>query len=108
MDSAIIRGFRINGIDVLTTREAGNLGATDRAQLEFAGRESRVLYTANVADFRRLHNESLLSGGHHFGIILRSRQRSPASVQLNVLLRISAAHDGDQLVDQLVWTSDWS
>jgi len=46
--------IRARGFDVLTTRDAGNLGASDRKQLEFSARDSRVLLTHNRVDFERL------------------------------------------------------
>lgn len=42
---AVAVGLRSHGIDVTTTQEAGLLGSTDAAQLEFALSEERVLVT---------------------------------------------------------------
>ena len=42
---AVVVGLRSHGVDVTTTQEAGLLGSTDAAQLEFAFSKERVLVT---------------------------------------------------------------
>jgi predicted nuclease of predicted toxin-antitoxin system len=61
---AVAEGLRRRGIDVVTTYEAGMLGASDREQLAFAASEGRVLFTKD-ADFLRLHG----AGVRHAGIV---------------------------------------
>jgi hypothetical protein len=60
---AVIRGLRQRGADVLTTLEAGLLGATDEQHLERANAEGRTLFTQDD-DFLRLH----AAGIEHAGI----------------------------------------
>ena len=52
--NAIADALRRRDVDVLTTYEAGMLGASDEEQLAFATKEDRVLFT-QVDDFLRLH-----------------------------------------------------
>ena len=53
-ENAVVQGLRAGGVDVLTTVEANQCGATDQDQLAFAGRQRRTIYTFNVGDFARL------------------------------------------------------
>ena len=62
--SAVVAGLRRRGIDVLTTVEAGMLGATDGAQLALATEQQRVLFTQDD-DFLSLHT----TGIEHTGIV---------------------------------------
>jgi predicted nuclease of predicted toxin-antitoxin system len=67
---AVALALRLRGFDVLTTREADNKGLTDHQQLHFASSVGRVLFSHNVADFARLHVESMNNGVDHRGILL--------------------------------------
>jgi predicted nuclease of predicted toxin-antitoxin system len=62
--SAVVEGLRRRGIDVLTTSEAGMLGALDEAQLTLATEHERVIFTQDD-DFLKLH----AGGIEHSGII---------------------------------------
>ena len=62
--SAVVAGLRRRGINVLTTVEAGMLGATDEAQLALATEQQRVLFTQDD-DFLSLH----ATGIEHAGIV---------------------------------------
>jgi len=62
-DHAIARGLRLRGIDVTTTTDAGLLGASDEAQLAYALREGRIVFTVDD-DFLQLHAD----GAKHAGI----------------------------------------
>jgi predicted nuclease of predicted toxin-antitoxin system len=76
IDREIATGLRTRGIDVTTSAEAGLLGTDDEAQLEFASREQRVLFT-NDHDFLRLHSQ----GVEHAGIAYCARgSRSPKEI----------------------------
>lgn len=62
--NSVVKGLRLRGIDVLTTKEAELLGAEDEAHLEFAVEKQRVIFTQDE-DFLRLHAKGL----EHCGII---------------------------------------
>ena len=76
-------------------------------QLSFAAAEGRVLYSANVGDFARLHAEWLRSERVHAGLILRSWQQMPIGLQLEGLLAINAAFDRDAMASSLIYMSDF-
>jgi predicted nuclease of predicted toxin-antitoxin system len=61
---AIAKGLRRRGINVITTQEAGMIGASDPEQLEFASKEKRTLFTQDT-DFLKLH----AAGTKHAGIV---------------------------------------
>ena len=61
---AVVRGLRQRGVDVLTTAEAGLLGASDEEHLAFARTQGRVIFTEDD-DFLRLHS----AGAKHAGIV---------------------------------------
>ena len=60
---AVANGLRERGVDVVTTSEAGLLGASDEKHLEYASAEWRVVFTQDE-DFLKLH----ASGVKHAGI----------------------------------------
>ena len=62
--------IRAHGFDVLTTRDAQNLGHSDLEQLTFATTEHRALLTHNRVDFERLHTETLHQHKPHAGILV--------------------------------------
>lgn len=68
--------LRARGYDVLTTREAGNLHASDGEQLQFAVSQERVLMTHNREDFERLYQEYLDVGKKLYGIIIAFRRNT--------------------------------
>ena len=69
--SAVIVGLQRRGIDVLSTPQAGLLGASDTAQLVFATRRGRVLVTQDD-DFLMLHAQGI----EHTGIVFVQPTRS--------------------------------
>jgi predicted nuclease of predicted toxin-antitoxin system len=79
---AVTSGLRRRGVDVLVTKEAGLLEATDREHLALAAREVRVLFTQD-ADFLRLHT----AGVPHCGIVYAA-QHTPVGVIVRGLMLI--------------------
>lgn len=104
MDLDLARGLRRNGLDVITAAEAGKLGLPDGEQLRFAASAGRAIYTANNADFSRLHASFLERGLSHAGIIVRTSQRMQIGDQLRGLVRL-AEEWPDGLIDTLVYLS---
>lgn len=45
ISNSVVKGLRLRGVDVLTTKEAGMLGATDEEHIAFAKKEERVIFT---------------------------------------------------------------
>ena len=62
--------LRARGFVATTTQEAGNLGCSDRRQLEYAISQEKTLLTHNRADFEALAGQYFSSGRAHNGIII--------------------------------------
>lgn len=74
-EDAVVKGLRARGIDIVTTAEAHQLGATDPDQLATAIKLRRAIYTFNVGDFAQLHIGTIEQGLEHTGIIVIPDQR---------------------------------
>lgn len=58
ISNAVVKGLRLRGIDVLTTKESNMLGATDEEHLAFANKEGRIIFTqANPSSARIRRDE---------------------------------------------------
>jgi predicted nuclease of predicted toxin-antitoxin system len=66
--NAIAQGLRRRGIDLTTTPEQSLIGVSDKAQLEFAVSQSRVIFTQDT-DFLRMNQTNT----DHFGIVYCSQ-----------------------------------
>ena len=71
--------LRARGFNVISTRDAGNLGASDHEQLAYAVTNACAIVSHNRVDFERLSVEYFQNGNDHFGIILLMR-RSPHQI----------------------------
>lgn len=91
--------LRARGFDVLTTRDALRLHATDEEQLAFSATEGRALLTHNRADFEALHQAYMATGTHHAGILVSARHPPYEIVRrlLLILNQVTADEMGDQL-----------
>lgn len=81
VSGAVVQGLRLHGVDVLTTAEAGMIGASDEEQVVFAIAEGRVLYTQD-ADYLRLHR----AGVTHAGIAYAKQGKPIGEVVRGLLL----------------------
>lgn len=78
---AVTHGLRLRGVDVLTTKEARMLGASDEAQLHLAVGQGRVLFSQDE-DFLALHQQ----GVSHAGIAYAPQQTSIGAIVRGLLL----------------------
>ncbi len=62
------------GLDCLTTVDAGRLGSTDEGQLDFATQQGRILITHNRVDFENLAVDWWSRPKDHAGIVLAVRK----------------------------------
>ena len=92
---AVAEGPRRRGVDALTSREAGMLGADDARQLAFAQQTGRVFVTRD-ADFLRLDAH----GSVHAGIVYSPRRISVGAVVSNLLL-IFHASNADEMRNRI-------
>ncbi|MBI4203354.1 MAG: DUF5615 family PIN-like protein [Chloroflexi bacterium] len=102
-----MRGLRAQGIDVLTTSEAGKRRTPDDQQLAFATEQGRVIFTSDVKDFNRLHNEWVRSNRHHAGIVLLHNQRTSTGAQTRAFLRLMAEHTSETMRDRVEFLDNW-
>jgi predicted nuclease of predicted toxin-antitoxin system len=82
---AVAAGLRRREIDVTTSTDAGLIGASDEAHLQFAGRAGRVVVTQD-GDFLRLHAQGVTHAG-----IAYCRQQSISVGEM--LRRVVLIHD---------------
>lgn len=107
LDARVVGALRSAGIDVLTSEQAGQQRASDEQQLTFASRLARAIYTANTADFARLHGEWMRAGRAHAGIIVRARQRRDVAAQIRGLRAIANGHDTSTTANLFLFLEDW-
>ena len=60
--SAVAKGLQLRGVDVITTRDQGMLGASDEAQLALANSLERVFFTHD-ADFLNINQTNQAHAG---------------------------------------------
>ncbi len=86
-DVSVILGemLRAHGFDVLTTRDAGNLGNSDVAQFDFAAVQNRALLTHNRRDFEALHLKALQEQTTHRGLFIANRHPSDWELAKRIL-----------------------
>ena len=70
LSSEIARLLRARGVDAVSAHEARKCQLTDRAQLEFATAQDRVIVTADVVDFVVLARQAIAANSGHPGIIV--------------------------------------
>ena len=80
---------RARGFEVLTTRDAGHLQATDEEQLTFAASAGRTLLTHNRVHFEALAQTYFAAGQPHDGIIVAVR-RPPRDIARRLLRILNA------------------
>jgi predicted nuclease of predicted toxin-antitoxin system len=94
--------LRAQGVDVLTTLEAGALGQEDPDQLATAVAADRAMVTHNRLDFEYLHEVYLQEGRFHAGIII-AVQRRYLGVTRDRLVDLLNRFDRDQLRNGLFY-----
>lgn len=104
-DRPVVNALREPQIDLVTSLEAGNQRLTDEQQLEFAARHQRVIYSANVRDFARLHQSWANQPRPHAGIILRVFQQMPIGEQIRYLLVVATVPGGT--ANELLYLGPW-
>ena len=107
MRYALVRALRARGVDVVTALEAGMIGREDRAHLDFATAQGRVLYSFNVGDFYRLHAAYSAEGKSHAGMILARQQHYSAGEQMRRLLKLIDAKSAEGMWNQVEFLGKW-
>ena len=70
LSSDIARLLRAKGIDAVSAHEVRRRQVADRAQLDFATTQDRVIVTADVVDFLALSRQAIAANSEHAGIIV--------------------------------------
>ena len=91
--------IRARGFEVLTTVEAGNLGASDEEQLSFATSIGSVLLTHNRVDFENLAVQRFQTEIAHTGIVIAARH--PPGEIARRLLRLLNEVTASDITDQV-------
>lgn len=100
-EHAVVQGLRARGIDLLTTSEAHRIGTTDAQQLAFAVERQRTLYSFNVGDFARLHEDRLERGDSHFGIVVMPDQRCSIGEKIRRLAAFASRLTAEEMVGRM-------
>lgn len=102
-EHAVVDGLRARGLDIVTTADAGQLGATDVEQLWYGISQARTLYSFNVGDFARLHAEFLATGTDHAGIVVIPDQRYSIGEKMRALAGLMTAVSAKQVLNRMVY-----
>jgi len=102
-EQAVVDGLRARGLDVVTTAEAGQLGASDIDQLRYAISQERTLYSFNVGDFARLHTEFLAEGTEHFGIVVIPDQRYSIGEKIRALASFATLLSAEEIMNRMAY-----
>ena len=87
--------------------EAAQLVSAIRLQLSWAHEQGRVLFTHNVGDFCRLHDQFLREGKSHAGIVV-AEQGASVGERLRRLLKLNDARTAEEMRNRLEFLSNRS
>lgn len=94
--------LRPHGFDVLTTREAQQLGNTDVAQLQYATAHRRAMLTHDRVDYEQLHAAALRKPQPHAGILIANRRASDFELARRIMTLLNR-FTADEVVNQLLY-----
>lgn len=91
--------LKARGFDVVTTRDARQLHASDSEQLAYGISQGKALVTDNRTDFEALIQAYFVSVQMHYGVILAVR-RSPQDIAQRLLVILNQV-TADELQNQV-------
>jgi hypothetical protein len=94
--------LRPHGFEVLTTREAQNLGSSDAAQLQFATAHQHTILTHNRCDFEQLHESALRERRLHAGILIANRRASDFELARRIMTVLDT-FTAEEVANQLLY-----
>jgi len=97
--------LRKYGFDVTSTLEVGLVEADDAEQLAYAAANQRAIVTFNHRDFAVLHEQFLVSGKEHWGIVFSTEET--LDVLRRRLLRLLNTLSDDSLKNQIRWLNEF-
>ena len=101
---AIAAAVRLRGYDATTVKDAERKALSDLDQLRYASLQKRVLFTFNVADFIKLHEEFMETGHCHSGILLS--KQLPVGIVVKRLLQLLSRLQPETIVNNIIWLND--
>ena len=101
---AIAAAVRLRGYDVTTVKDAEKKAFSDLDQLRHASSQKRVLFTFNVSDFLKLHDEFMTAGRRHGGILLS--KQLPVGIVVKRLLKLLSRLRSDAIENNIIWLND--
>lgn len=107
MSHALVRALRARGIDVVTALDEDMVERSDADHLAYATSLGRVMFTYNVGDFLRLHDEVLAAGEHHSGLMLAAQQRYTVGELMRRIVRLFGAVSAADMVDRVEFLNRW-
>ncbi len=93
------------GFDVITTRDAKKLTASDTEQLAFATLNKSTIITSNVSDYARLHYRCLTRKKMHYGIIVTAQ--IPIGETLRRVTNLASDLSSEDMINRLEYLSNW-
>jgi hypothetical protein len=106
----LVRLLGTAGHSLLTPSDFNLSGAKDPTHLHRSVLERAALLTYNYDDFKLLHDLVLVTGGHHFGILVVRKDNDPCrDLKPSGIVRAIRNLDssGLSLVDQYVILNHW-
>ncbi|MEX0783854.1 MAG: DUF5615 family PIN-like protein [Dehalococcoidia bacterium] len=108
MSRRLVVAWRAAGREIWTTREAGQLEATDEQQLTFATERGWIVYTCNVDDFARISAGWLRTGREHSGIVVLNEQQLDVNLQIRALELLLANVPPEHWRSRLEYLLPWA
>jgi len=90
-----------HGFKAIATQEAGNKGASDPEQLEYATRNGYAILTHNRRDFEELAAEYFASGKEHYGIVIAA-DNSPQEISRRMIAVLND-FTADEMKNQIIY-----
>jgi predicted nuclease of predicted toxin-antitoxin system len=105
IQAALADALKTRGIDVLTTKQARNVGVEDIRQLAYAAEKGRTILTYNKRDFALIHYQWMRIGRPHAGIILSDQL--PIGVILRRLMKLYYSLRLEDMKNRLEYLGSW-
>jgi predicted nuclease of predicted toxin-antitoxin system len=105
IQTALADAFKTRGIDVATTREAGNAGIEDIRQLAYAAKKGRTIISYNKRDFALIHYQWMRIGRTHSGIVLSDQL--PIGIILRRLMKLYYSVNREDMMNRLEYLGAW-
>jgi hypothetical protein len=103
----LIFALRSHDVMLTTAAEASFLKRPDVEHLIRAADSGHVLYSFNMGDYCRLHEEWMQAGREHAGIILAPQKQFSIGEQLRRLMRLRARLSAEDMRNRLEFLTYW-